>query len=263
MCHPLFINDFQKYDTFNLTEVLRLRELRFLCFVYLSRLFLDSLLKLVQLSRLLLFLCQRNRFHRNDWNQKLIQFSNLPLAWCKISRTCLINITLNRILNKLEDNITHILAIQYTTTLRVDNFTLIIIYLIVFHQILTDCEVVTLNLHLCFLYEPGNCFMLDLLALRNLQRIINRLYLLGTKQAHQIIIQRQIKLRLTRITLTSGTTTQLVVYSTGLMTFCTNNLQTTKLCHAFAKFNIRTTSSHIGCDCNRSALSGIGNNLCL
>ena len=111
MCHPLFVDDLQKYHTLNLTEMLRLRELCFFCFVYLGCLFLDSLLEFIQLTGLLLFLCQLNRLHRNDRNQKLIEFADLPLAWCKICGTGLINIILNRILNKLEDDITHILAI--------------------------------------------------------------------------------------------------------------------------------------------------------
>ena len=263
VCHPFLVDDLQQYDTLDLTEMLWLWELRFLRFVYLGCFFLDSLLELIQLARFLLLLCQLNWLHRNNRNQKLVQLANLPLTWSKVSRTRLINITLNRILNKLEDYITHILAIQYTATLCVNNFTLVIVDLIVFHQILTDCEVVTFDLHLCFLYELGDCLMLDLLALWNLQCIVNCLYLLGTEQTHQIVVQRQIELGFTRITLTSGTTTQLVINSTGLMTLCTDDLQTTEFCHALAKLDIGTTTSHVGCDRNCTTLSGIGNDLSL
>ena len=48
---------------------------------------------------------------------------------------------------------------------------------------------------------------------------------LGTEQTHQVILQRNIESGFSRIALTSGTSTQLVVNTTGLMTFCTDDLQ--------------------------------------
>ena len=72
MRHPLFVDDFQEYDTLDLTEMFRLRKLCFLRFVYLGSLFLDSLFELIQFSGLFLFLGQHNRFHRNNRDQQLI-----------------------------------------------------------------------------------------------------------------------------------------------------------------------------------------------
>src|SRR5690606_3094955 len=47
--------------------------------------------------------------------------------------------------------------------------------------------------------------------------------------AHQRIFQRQVEARGTWVTLTTGTTTQLVVDTAGLVTLGTNNAQTTSL----------------------------------
>ena len=47
------------------------------------------------------------------------------------------------------------------------------------------------------------------------------------------------------------------------MTLCTDNLQAAKFRHTFTKLNICTTSGHVGCNRNRTTLSGIRNNLSL
>ena len=49
------------------------------------------------------------------------------------------------------------------------------------------------------------------------------------EDAHQRIFQRQVEARGTWVTLTTGTTTQLVVDTAGLVTLGTNNAQTTSL----------------------------------
>ena len=46
------------------------------------------------------------------------------------------------------------------------------------------------------------------------------------EEPHEIIFQRQIETGFTRVTLTAGTTAQLVINTTGLMPFCTNDEQT-------------------------------------
>ena len=53
--------------------------------------------------------------------------------------------------------------------------------------------------------------MLDLLALGNAQCVKHAHELLGTEQTHQIVLQGNIKLGLAGISLTTGTSAELVV----------------------------------------------------
>ncbi len=67
--------------------------------------------------------------------------------------------------------------------------------------------------------------MLNLLILRYTMRL-NTSSDAQTEQTHQIVLQRNIETGFSRISLTSGTSTQLVINTSGLMTLCTDNLQT-------------------------------------
>ena len=53
--------------------------------------------------------------------------------------------------------------------------------------------------------------MLDLLSFRNSKGVKHIDQTLGTKQSHQIVFQGNVELRLTGISLTSGTSAELIV----------------------------------------------------
>ena len=105
--------------------------------------------------------------------------------------------------------------------------------------------------------------MLDLLVLCNTEAAEYRHQLLGTEQTHQIIFQRNIETGLTRISLTSGTTTQLVIDTTGLMTLGTDDLQSTGCSRFIVQLDIGTTTCHVGRDGNCTCHTGLCNDLCL
>ena len=157
----------------------------------------------------------------------------------------------------------HILAVQNLTTLRVDHLTLLVVHLVIFQQVLTDRKVVGLDLLLSLFHELGNGLMLDFLPLRNAQCVIYTHDTLGTEETHQIVLQRQIELGMSRVTLTSGTSTQLIVDSTGFMTLGTDDLQTAQLRNAFAQLDIRTTAGHVRRNGYASLLTCIRDDLCL
>ncbi len=50
--------------------------------------------------------------------------------------------------------------------------------------------------------------------------------LLGAEQTHQIVLQGDVEAGLSRISLTSGTASQLIVDTAGLMTLRTDDLET-------------------------------------
>ena len=107
----------------------------------------------------------------------------------------------------MEDGITHILAIQHTSSLFVDDFSLLIHNLVVLQQILTNCKVIALNLLLSFLNRTGKHLMLDLLAFFYSKRLKHLHQSLRAEQSHQVIFQRNVESRFSRISLTSGTAT--------------------------------------------------------
>ena len=66
--------------------------------------------------------------------------------------------------------------------------------------------------------------MLDLLVLRNTEGIEHAHQLVGTEETHQVILKGDIEAGLTRVTLTSCTSAELVIDTSGLVALCTDDL---------------------------------------
>ena len=103
--------------------------------------------------------------------------------------------------------------------------------------------------------------MLNLLILRNTEGIEHIHQHLRTKQTHQIILQGNVEAGFTRISLTSGTAAQLIIDTSGLMAFGSNELKTAQFSGNLIKLDISTTAGHIGSDGNRTVNTSIGYNL--
>src|SRR5574344_2191753 len=83
---------------------------------------------------------------------------------------------------------------------------------------------------------------------------------LRREQTHQIIFERNEEYRRTRISLTTGTTTQLAVDTTGFVTLRTDDSQTTGLTNFGAQLDIGTTTCHISSNGYCSRETGLSNN---
>ena len=68
---------------------------------------------------------------------------------------------------------------------------------------------------------------------------------------------------MTRVSLTSGTSTQLIIDTSGLMTLGTDDLQSAQLLNAFTQLDIRTTAGHVRCDGDMSHQTCIRDDLSL
>ena len=99
--------------------------------------------------------------------------------------------------------------------------------------------------------------MLDFLSFRNAQCIEHADHSFGTEKPHQIVFQRNIELGFTGVALSAGTAAQLIVDTPRLMPLRTDDLQTACRLRLFIQFNIRTTSRHIGRNCNSAVNTGI------
>ena len=121
----------------------------------------------------------------------------------------------------------HALALQDTAALFIDQFSLLIVNLVIFQQVLTNSKVVGLDLLLCLLNSIGKHLVFDLFILSHTKRCEYFHQTFGTKETHQVIFQRNVKLGFTRISLSSSTASELVVNTAGFVTLCTNDLQST------------------------------------
>ena len=64
-------------------------------------------------------------------------------------------------------------------------------------------------------------------------------------------------MRFTWVPLTSRTTTQLVINTAAFVTLCTNDTKSTKIQNTFTKFDIGTTTGHVGRNRNGTTLTRI------
>ena len=129
------------------------------------------------------------------------------------------------------------------------------VYLVIIKKILTDTKVVKLNLLLSFLNCIGKHLVLNLFILCNTKRCKDLHQSLRTEQTHQVIFQGNIETGFTRISLTSGTSAKLIINTSGLMTFCTDDHQTTCISCHIIQLDICTTTSHVSGDRNCSCLT--------
>jgi len=207
--HPLAIDTFQKNYSLKLTKLLRFRELSLFRFIKLHSLFLHDMLDLIFLMTFYLLCSQRV-----DWDNRSdrgIELIKIPLRRIHIIREAHICHAVYDICDHLVDGITHVLTVKYLTTLLVDDLSLLIVNLVIVEKIFTDSEVVELDLLLRFLDGIGKHLMLNLLILLNTKRCEHFHQSLGTEQTHQVILKGNVETGFTRISLSSGTSTELVI----------------------------------------------------
>ena len=260
MIHPLTVDRFQKNHSLQFTQLLCFRELGFFCFIKFHSFFFNQMLDLV-FSLAFYFLCSK-WLNRNNRDKCCIELVQIPVSRIYVIREAHIYGAVYDVCDHLVDGITHVLAIQYLTTLFINDLTLLVINLVIIQKIFTNTKVVKLDLLLCFLDCIRKHLVFDLLVLCNTKRSKNLHQSLRTEQTHQVVFQRDIETGFTRVSLTSGTSTQLVIDTSGLVTLCTDDLQTTGFSCHIVKLDIGTTTSHVCSDGNGSCLSCLCNDLC-
>ena len=210
MIHPPCVNNFQKNDTLDLTDLLCLRELCFFCLIRLHSALLQKVLQLFLTHSLAFF--RRRKFHH--WNHIVeihIQPFDIPLFRICLRRSKPVCDIFHILCDHIVDRIAHALTVEHAASLSVNDLSLFIHDLIILKQVLTDTKVVDLQLFLCCLNGIGKHFVLDLLAVFYAQRVEHSHEAFGAEQPEQVILQGYIESGLSRISLTSGTASQLVI----------------------------------------------------
>ena len=132
----------------------------------------------------------------------------------------------------------------------IDHLTLRVHHVVVLKKTLTNPEVIFFDLLLCLLYRLRKHIVFEYFALFESHTIHQRSNTIACKKTHQMVFKRDIENRATGVSLTTGTASQLTVYTARLMTLRTNNGKTTRLFHLGSELNIGTTTSHVGSNGN-------------
>ena len=210
---------------------------------------LRTVLKLCHYSLECLFLqlllCQSREFLFCEWEIHCKHFEVLLFASCKVV------VVQNRgytIPKQVRDIHSYTLSHKGMTTAFIDDCTLLVHYVIILKQTLTDTEVIFLYLLLGTLDALRDKWTFDSLTLLEAETVHNLCDTLRSEQTHKLILERYIEYRRTWVSLTTCTTTELTVNTTALMTFCTDDCKTTCSLYLWSQFDIRTTTSHVCCD---------------
>ena len=116
-------------------------------------------------------------------------------------------------------------------TFCIDYGTLLVHHIIILQQTLPYTKVVFLHFLLRTLNALGNHRMLDDLTFLISGKVHHLGNTLATKHTHQVILEANEEHGRTRISLPTGTTTQLPIHTAALVTLGTHNCQTTRFFH--------------------------------
>ena len=102
--------------------------------------------------------------------------------------------------------------------------------------------------------------MLQLLAFLKTHLLHHLHDAVGTEQAHQIVLQRNEKVRRSRVALARTASAQLPVNAPRLVAFRAQHVQTAHFGHAGAELDVRAAARHVRGDGDGAALAGARDN---
>ena len=140
-------------------------------------------------------------------------------------------------MHDLGDMVGQVLAVQNLVALGVDDLALLVHDVIVLEDALAHGEVDALDLVLGALDGLGDDLVLDGHVVAHVGRdhhLGDAVHLVAAEQAHEVVLERQVKLGLARIALTTGAAAQLVVDTTGLVALGADDGQAAGGKHALA-----------------------------
>ena len=211
--HPSRIDYLKKHDPFEFTHPVftreRLLQFLFLLLIQLPRLLLQIPGKLLLIHGLQLFLLRLP--NRDDRSEILAESGHVHVLAFLVLAQADPDLPVNHGIDHAHDDAAHIFAVQNFLPLLVDDLTLIIVDAVKLKQVLADTEVVAFDLLLGPLNRGAQHLVLDLLAFRNAQRLKSLDEPLRSEQTHQVVFQGNVETALARVSLTSGTSAQLIV----------------------------------------------------
>jgi len=129
------------------------------------------------------------------------------------------------------DLLTQVIGGQHLTALLIDHRALLIHHIVVFQHFFTDVKVLAFNTNLCLLDRRGNQFVFDWLIFRHIEPFHQPFDAIAPEAAHQIVFQRQIEARRSRIALATTASAQLIVDPARFMPLRADHMQATRRDH--------------------------------
>src|SRR3989344_7240924 len=120
-----------------------------------------------------------------------------------------------------------VVHVHQPVALFVDHLALVVGEVVVFEQLLADIEVASLDLALRVFDRTRHPGMFDRLARLHAEFLHDARQALRTEDAQQIIFEREIEARRSRVALATGTAAQLIVDAPRFMTLGADDLQST------------------------------------
>ena len=259
---PVLIDGLQHADALDLPHPLRRRKLFFLLLIHPDGIVQDLLLKIFHADPVLLLCRDRDRLgEREDPADLFVQMRQIPVARITGFFGIFFYIVVNDVPDHLHDRRSEILALQHLLPLIIDDLALVVHDLVIIQQPFTDAKVILLNSSLRSLDRAGKRLIRDRLTLGQTKRLKHALHPVAAEDPHQIVFHRDIENRFAGVSLTSASASQLVIDTACLMSLRADDLEPAERGNAFAQLDIGTTASHVGRDRDRSALTGLRDNI--
>jgi len=125
------------------------------------------------------------------------------------------------------DGLAQVIGGHYIAALVINNLTLVIHHIIIFQQVFTDVIVAGFHLFLGLFNGPVDPGVHNGFAFFQAEFLHQPVHTFPAKDTHQVIFHAEEEFRITRVTLTAGTTAQLVINTAAFMTFSAQHEQTT------------------------------------
>ena len=250
MIHPFLVNDTKHHNAFQFTHSFFVTDFFFFHFIKLNTQFFQVFFQLIFCHFFQSVFFDVDSAHRDDGRERFAQSVHIPFFGHLFVADVRVNDAVDGLGNHAHDAVTEVFAVEYTFSFAVDNFTLFVHNLVVFQQMFTNGKVIAFYFLLSIFdgFCQHACF--DGFIFTHAHGVNQFHGLFGAEQTHEVVFQRDIESGFTGVTLTTGTTTELVVDTSGFMTFCTDDLQTAQFRNAFTQLDVGTTTSHVCCDGN-------------
>ena len=160
--------------------------------------------------------------------EPLVQALDIPILAVRGLGAELGNLALDGVESDLVDVGVKVLAVQDLVALFVDDLALLVHDVVVVKDVLTHREVDFLDLALGALNGLAHDLVLDGHVIGHVvlgHHGRDLVHAVAAKQAHEVVLKRQVELGLARVALTARTAAELVVNTTALVTLGTNDAQ--------------------------------------
>ncbi len=138
----------------------------------------------------------------------------------------------------------------------INDFALFVHHVVVFEGALADLGVVLLDPFLGLADRAIEQRMLQFLPFFQAHPLHVFYNLVGPEQPHEIVFQRDKKMRRTGVALAGTTAPQLAVNAAGLVALGADDVQAAGVRHAGAKFDVGAAAGHVGGDGDTTSLAG-------